>query len=96
MCSPRLAAPSRNNRGALWPIKQFGEAGASVKWGDATPPKGHFAGDCHRRLRTAAYCNGGGVMPWNVVPRNFPCESKFQLNMASPARAQAWHPLSNG
>ena len=96
MCSPQLAAPSRNNRGALWPIKQFGKAGASAKWATPRRPKVISPDDCHRRLRTAAYYNGGGVMPWNVVPRNFPCASKFQLNMASPARAQAWHPLSNG
>jgi len=37
--------------------------------------------------------NGAGVIPMKVVPVNFPCESKFHVNMANPARAQAWHPL---
>jgi hypothetical protein len=42
------------------------------------------------------YGSGAGVIPWNEVPRNFPWASKFQVKIASPARAQAWHPLING
>ena len=42
------------------------------------------------------YCNGGGVIPTNVVPVNFPWAVKFQVKMAEPARAQAWHPLISG
>ncbi len=42
------------------------------------------------------YCNGGASKPRNVSPRNFPWASKFQLNRADPALAQAWHPLRNG
>ena len=42
------------------------------------------------------YCTGGGVMPMNTVPRNFPVGPNFQLNSAKPARAQAWQPLSSG
>ncbi len=31
-----------------------------------------------------------------VVPKNFPWALKFQLNIANPALAQAWQPLSRG
>jgi len=48
------------------------------------------------RCTAGFYCKGGGVMPTNVVPRNLPFASKFQLKNANPALAQAWHPLRSG
>ena len=51
-----------------------------------------FIAVCCRWQRKESYCSGGSSIPWNVVPRNFPCASKFQLKMANPARLQAWHP----
>ena len=66
-----------------------------------TPYQGYSAYTSGRFCNAAAfarrrYGSGAGVIPWNEVPRNFPWASKFQVKIASPARAQAWHPLING